>query len=279
MGCLQAEADTKIAEFGSRQEGKCAMSELVTRDWVGSVCILTMNDPEQMNLFSPALRNELISAFGTLGENPDCRAIILAGAGAHFSAGGDIKSFQESDVMSARARLRKGSGPLARLIVAGTKPVIAAVQGNCYGAGLSLVAASDYVVTERSAKFCAAFMRLGLIPDVGLLWSLPRRVGHGRAKLLMALASVVVGADATQMGLADEVVDAGQALNRAKEVAAQFAASPPVAMALLKSAMSEGLENALKAEIDFQPVLMTSDDHAEAKRAFFEKRPAAFLGR
>jgi len=255
------------------------MSEWVTRTWVGSVCVLTLNDPEQMNRFSPDLRNELISAFGALGEMPECRAIVLAGAGAHFSSGGDIKSFQETDVMSARARLRKGSGPLARLIAAGPKPVVAAVQGNCYGAGLSLAAASDYVVVDSSAKFCAAFIRLGLIPDNGLLWSLPRRVGHARAKRLMALAPVLDASQALQIGLADESVDAGQALSRATEVATKFAAGAPVAMALLKSAMSEGLEDVLRAEADLQPMLMTSDDHSEAKQAFFEKRPARYAGR
>lgn len=255
------------------------MNGLVTQDWVGSVCILTMNDADHMNLFSPALRNELISAFGSLGENADCRAIVLAGAGSHFSAGGDIRSFHESDVMSVRARIRKGSGPLARLIISGTKPVIAAVQGNCYGAGLSLVAGADYVVAERSAKFCAAFIRLGLLPDVGLLWSLPRRVGHGKAKQLMALASVFDGTEAAQMGLADEAVEPGQALDRAKEVATKFAAGPPAAMAFLKAAMSEGLEDVLRTEADIQPIMMVSEDHAEAKRAFFEKRQPTYRGR
>lgn len=255
------------------------MSELVTQHWVGSVCILTMNDAEHMNLFSPALRNELIAAFGALGENADCRAIVLAGAGKHFSAGGDIKSIQEAGVMSGRARLRKGSGPLTRLMVAGAKPIIAAVQGNCYGAGLSLAAASDYVVGETGTQFCAAFMRIGIIPDIGLLWSLPRRVGHGRAKKLMALATVVDGAEALQMGLMDEIVDPGQALDRATDVAAKFAAGPPMAMALLKAAMSEGLEDALRVEADYQPLLMMTEDHAEAKRAFFEKRRPVFQGR
>jgi 2-(1,2-epoxy-1,2-dihydrophenyl)acetyl-CoA isomerase len=238
-----------------------------------------MNDAKHMNLFSPALRNELIAAFGALGEDPDCRAIVLAGAGEHFSAGGDIKSLQEADVMSGRARLRKGSGPLARLMVTGPKPIIAAVQGNCYGAGLSLAAACDYVVAETGTKFCAAFMRLAIIPDVGLLWSLPRRIGHGRAKKLMALATVIDGAEALQAGLADEIVDPGRALERARDVAAKFAAGPPMAMALLKAAMSEGLEDALRLEADYQPLLMTTEDHAEAKRAFFEKRRPLFQGK
>jgi enoyl-CoA hydratase/carnithine racemase len=255
------------------------MAELVTQEWDGHVCVLTMNDAEHMNLFSPSLRNELVSAFTSLGTNPDCRAIVLAGAGKHFSAGGDIKSFEESDAVSVRNRILKGSGPLARLIIAGAKPVITAVQGNCYGAGMSMVAASDFVVTERSAKFCAAFVRLGLIPDVGLLWTLPRRVGHGRAKLLMALATVMDGAEAALTGLADELVEDGDALARAKQIAAKFAAGAPLAMALLKTAMAEGLEAVLKSEVELQPLVMTSEDHGEAKRAFFQKRKPVFQGR
>jgi len=95
----------------------------------------------------------------------------------------------------------------------------------------------------------------------------------------MALATVFDGVEALQIGLADEVVDPGQALQRAKEVAAKFAAGPPMAMALLKAAMSEGLEDALRIEADYQPLLMTTEDHAEAKRAFFEKRAPVFQGR
>ena len=237
-----------------------------------------MNDAEHMNLFSPAMRDALIGGLEKLSDDPKCRAIVLTGAGDHFSAGGDIKSFNEADAMSGRARLKRGSGPLARLLAAGPKPVIAAVKGNCYGAGLSMAAACDYVIAERSAKFCAAFIRMGFIPDVGLLWSLPRRVGHGKAKQLMALATVLDAQAAAQAGLADEIVEAADLHQRAQDMASRFASAPPLTMALLRSAMADGLEEVLRTEIDYQPVLMTTEDHAEAKRAFFEKRKPQFRG-
>jgi 2-(1,2-epoxy-1,2-dihydrophenyl)acetyl-CoA isomerase len=254
------------------------MSELVLVARDGMIATVTLNDPTHLNLFSPAMRDGLIDAFRQLNDDPDCRAIVLAAAGKDFSAGGDMKSMTEKSAMQMRARLAKGSSVLARLLVAGNKPVIAAVEGNAYGAGLSLAAAAEYVVAARTAKFCAAFLRIGLIPDVGLLWTLPRRVGRGRAMKLMALARPVDASEAERIGLVDELTEPGSALEAAKKVARDFAEMPPVATSLLKWAMSRGLEDVLRQEIDLQPVSFVSNDHAEAKAAFFEKRRPSFRG-
>ena len=248
------------------------------RDRTGPVFTLTMNDPDRLNVLSPALRDALITALSELGDDPDCRAIVLTGAGKHFSAGGDIRSFQETTILSLRARLERGSGPLVRLIAAGRKPVIAAIEGNCYGAGVSLAAACDFAVAARDAHLCIAFAKLGFIPDIGLLWSLPRRVGMGKAKELSALATVIDGAEAERVRLVDAISEPGAALEQAKAVAARFAQTPPITMALLKAAFAEGLEAVLKVELDYQPVLAMSEDHAEAKKAFFEKRAPIFRG-
>ncbi len=250
---------------------------LVERD--GHIVTLTFNDPHKLNVFSPQLRDELADALTELNDDPTCRAIVLTGAGGLFTAGGDIRSFKETTPLEMRARLEKGSSRLMRLIVAGRKPIVAAVEGTCYGAGISLAAACDYFVVASDSRLCCAFMRLGFLPDLGAMWSLPRRVGLGKAKELIALAPEFSGRDAFDMRLADRLVEPGRALAEAREVAERFARMPPVSMAILKSAFSEGLDAALQQEIDLQPVLVATEDHAEAKAAFFEKRSPVFKGR
>ncbi|MCL8383531.1 MULTISPECIES: enoyl-CoA hydratase/isomerase family protein [Xanthobacter] len=243
---------------------------LCTRE--GPLAILTLNEPKRMNVYSPQLRDQLLGRLRDLNDDDTCRAIVLTGAGGHFSAGGDIASFNERDALAMRSRMERTSMQLVRLLIAGRKPVITAVEGNCYGAGLSLMSASDYAVAARDAKLCCAFIRMGFIPDLGTLWSLPRRVGLGKAKELTALASVLDGAEAGRIGLVDEVVEPGAALAAAKAVALRFAKASPPAMAMLKEAFSEGLEAALRQEIAFQPMLAMSEEHAEAKRRFLEAR-------
>ena len=272
-------ASTEADCMARRCRREAFVTELVTQAREGPVVTLTMNRPEKMNLFSPPMRDALIANFNQLGDDPTCRAIVLTGAGQHFSAGGDVRSFTETTFLSARARLERGSGPLARLIAAGRKPVVTAIEGNCYGAGLSMAAASDFAVAASDAKLCAAFVKLGFIPDVGLLWSLPRRVGLGKAKELAALATVIDGEEAARIRLVDAVVEPGEALAKALEMAWRFAEAPPVTMALLKAAFAQdGLESVLKAELDYQPALITTADHAEAKSAFLERRKPVFTG-
>ncbi len=250
---------------------------LVERD--GVIVTLTLNDPGNLNIFSPQLRDELADALTKLNDDPDCRAIVLTGAGGVFTAGGDIRSFTETTPLEMRARLEKGSSRLMRLIVSGRKPIVAAVEGTCYGAGISLAAACDYFVVAADSRLCCAFMRLGFLPDLAAMWSLPRRVGLGKAKELIALAPEFSGRDAFEMRLADQLTAPGQALAEARKVAERFARMPPVSMAILKSAFSDGLEAALKQEIDLQPILAATEDHAEAKAAFLEKRSPVFKGR
>lgn len=238
----------------------------------GAIAILTLNEPKRMNVYSPQLRDQLLARLRELNDDDSCRAIVLTGAGGNFSAGGDIASFNERDALAMRARMERTSMQLVRLLIAGRKPVITAVEGNCYGAGLSLVAGSDFAVAARDANLCCAFIRMGFIPDLGTLWSLPRRVGLGKAKELTALATVLDGAEAARIGLVDEVVAPGAALAAAKAAALRFAKASPPAMAMLKEAFSQGLEDALRQEIAMQPMLAMSEEHEQAKRRFLEAR-------
>lgn len=245
----------------------------------GNIVTVTLNRPDRLNAMNIEMRDHLTRTFTELNGDPECRAIVLTAAGPHFSAGADLKQFNEDTVNACRQRLKLGGGMAIRAMVGGSKPVIAAVEGNAYGAGLALTAASDFVVASPETKFCCAFTRVGFIPDMGLLWTLPQRVGVARAKYLIALAKPFDGKQALDYGLVDQLAPAGETLKMAESVAAEFATTPPLAFELTKSVMAEGLEAVLRAEINLQPYLMLSEDHREGKRAFFEKRKPEFTGR
>jgi 2-(1,2-epoxy-1,2-dihydrophenyl)acetyl-CoA isomerase len=243
------------------------------------IATLTLRTEGKLNAFTTAMRDALTLRLRELNDDPDCRAIILTGADGNFSAGADLAGWAEKTVRECRVRLKRGGTPLIRELVAGAKPVIAAVEGYAYGAGLALACACDYLVAAEGAKFCCAFTRVGFIPDMGLMYTLPRRVGHTKAMQMIALADVMDAERALQLGLADEVVAKGGALERAKAVAGRYAEGPPLAFELVKSAMSRGLDVMLQAELDLQPMPWLSEDHEEGKRAFAEKRKPRFKGR
>jgi enoyl-CoA hydratase/carnithine racemase len=227
----------------------------VARD--GPVAIVTMAYPERRNAFSLRMRTGLLATFDELmHRDAACRAIVLTGAGGVFCAGGDISEMKERPITDAREVFDVPS-QLVRTIVNGPKPVVAAVEGVAYGAGLSLACASDHVVAAMNARFCAVFVRIGLLPDTGLLWTLARRVGAGKARELMMLASEVDGTEAHRLGIADRSAAPGEALATAIDVARTLAGLPAEAVALFKAAMATGdtPDDVARAEVDYQSVL------------------------
>jgi 2-(1,2-epoxy-1,2-dihydrophenyl)acetyl-CoA isomerase len=171
---------------------------------------------------------------------------------------------------------------LVRAIVNSEKPVVAAVEGYAFGAGLSLATASDVVVSAENAKFCAAFAKVGLVPDMGLFYTLAERVGISRAKRMIMLAEVIEAPRAEQLGIVDHLVPAGRALPEAIAIAKQYVDVAPLPLALTKAVYAKGcatLEEALLAEVDYQSMLFLTQDHLEAAQAFREKRRPSFQGR
>jgi enoyl-CoA hydratase/carnithine racemase len=247
----------------------------------GAVAVLTLNFPARRNAYCLQMRTQLRERLEQLHGDAGVRAIVLTGAEGHFCSGGDVTEMQERTLLENRERWNLVTA-LIRLMALGPKPIVAAVEGSAMGAGLSLAALSDYVVAARDAKFGAAFVKVGLMPDMGALWSLRQRVGPAKAREILALARTFDGGESGRIGLANEVVDTGAALARAIAVAQEYAALPPVATALLKSALAQGsdtLDEAIRTEVEFQAVAMSSHDHAEAVRAFAEKRAPKFEGR
>lgn len=244
------------------------------------IVTLTLNDPERKNAIAPHLRDGLIAKLTELMADRDCRAIILTGAGDAFSAGGDLSTLGVRDAGATRRRLA-ALHALVRLLAAGPKPVVASVNGDAFGAGMSLALASDYIVCSDKARFGAAFSRVGLMADSGMLWSLTQRIGIGEAKRIILASRIVDGATAVSMGLADRAVPAAALHDEAHAIALEFAKAPPLAVALTKTHMNRALslDGVLAAELDGQTLLSLSDDFDEGRRAFLEKRRPNFTGR
>lgn len=250
----------------------------VTRE--GPVAIVTLNNPHRRNAMGRHMRQLLRDTIHRLMiDDPDSRAIVLTGAGEHFCAGADISEMTKRTILQSREILAE-SCAVVRDLLAGPKPVVAAVEGVAFGAGLSLAVAADYVVAASTARFCAAFLRVGLIPDTGILWTLPKRIGMARAREMLSLATEIDGNQAVAIDLANEGVEPGAARARAIEVALSLAALPPLGVALLKESLTTAttMEGALRAEIDYQPILRRSNDHQAACKAFMEKTEPVFTG-
>jgi 2-(1,2-epoxy-1,2-dihydrophenyl)acetyl-CoA isomerase len=254
------------------------MTDLILVERQGRIVTLTLNNPGKMNAFSQAMRDRLSEVLRELNAETDCRAIVLTGGGANFSAGADLSGFKESSVQECRVRLKRGGAVLMREMINGAKPLIAAIEGNAYGAGLALACACDHVVAARSAKFCCAFTRVGFLPDMGLMFSLPNRVGLTRAKQLIALAEVIDAERAERLGIVDDLADTGGALTAALALAERYADGPPMAFEAVKGVFARGLDAMIQAEIDLQPMLWLSNDHREGKQAFAERRRPKFTG-
>jgi 2-(1,2-epoxy-1,2-dihydrophenyl)acetyl-CoA isomerase len=260
------------------------MTDLVLSELRDHIGILTINNPSQRNALSVEMRLAIAHALREFFRDDDCRAIVLCGAGGNFCAGGDMKSAISNVQEPASVRTPRMLSMMhdnIRLIAEGRKPVIAAVDGHASGAGLSLAAACDYVVAGPTAKFCASFGRVGLVPDAGLLWSLPRKIGVVHARNMMLTAAVINREYALRVGLADMAANEGETLSIALEMAHNYMRVAPLAAAHIKELMSGeplSLEDAFAAELRIQPQLTGSADYMEARTAFGENRQPRFIG-
>lgn len=246
---------------------------LVSRD--GAIVTLTLNWPERRNALSVAMRHALADAFEEIEGDRSARVVIVTGTGEHFCAGGDLTGMEVASIAQGRERMRQAHR-LIRLMVNARVPIIAAVEGWCAGAGISLACAADHVVAGAEARFVASFGKVGLLPDLGLLHTLPARVGQARAREIMLFGETIEAARAHAIGLVDRLVEPGAALVAAHARAAILAAQAPLTLALTKAALAQGLDAALAREQDLQAALYLTPDHAEGKAAFLEKRPARF---
>ena len=243
----------------------------------GPVLVLTLDHPTRRNALSAPLREALGRSLEQAEGDAGIRAIVLTGAGGTFCSGGDLSNMNVATVTQGRERLR-GPHRMIRTMVAGSKPIVAAVEGWVAGAGLSLACACDTVVAAEDARFVAGFGKVGLMADLGLPHTLPLRVGHARARQILLYGEPLAAVEALRIGLADRLVPRGGSLDAALGLARTLAAQAPAAVALTKQLLAEGLDRALDHERHFQSLLFLTADHREGKAAFFGKRDPDFTG-
>ena len=260
------------------------MSEPILYEAVDGVARITLNRPDVLNAISP----ELITAYGEAiqraGSDETIRAVLVTGAGRGFCAGADLNS-------SGSPQRKMSSGQLLRTLyhpaIVGMrtmpKPVITAVNGVAAGAGMSIALAGDIVLAAQSASFLQAFSKIGLVPDAGSTWFLPRLVGDVRARALALLADKIPAEDAQQMGMVWKVYPDDQLAAEAQALAARLAKMPTKAYSLIKVALNASGDNSLadqlELEADSQDIASKTEDFREGVQAFLQKRQPDFKGR
>lgn len=246
----------------------------------GSTAVLTLDNPATRNSLTADLKDGLAAALAQVKADAAIRAVVLTGANGAFCAGGDLRGIQaarqmESDGMRARMH---GTHAIFRELLTLDRPVIAAVDGAAFGAGFSLALAADFVLVTPRARFCMVFMRMGLVPDCGATYTLPRVIGAQRARELFLSAREVGAQEALSLGIAMEQHEQPALLPRALALAGSFAGASPLAVSLVKRiGLDPGaLEAAFEAEANGQALCFQTTPHREAVRRFFDKQPLAF---
>jgi 2-(1,2-epoxy-1,2-dihydrophenyl)acetyl-CoA isomerase len=252
----------------------------VERD--GAVATIVLDRPDALNALTVSLKEALLVAFEEVAADDAVRAVVLTGAGRAFCAGQDLRERLEPDALPLADEIRARYNPLIRAMRALPKPIVGAINGVAAGAGASLAFACDIRIAAEAASFLLAFGRVGLIPDSGATWLLPRLVGAAKAAELALTTEALSAADAERYGLVAKVVPAAELLPVSAALAARLAAGAPVALALTKAALERSwaatLEEQLETEADLQGQAGATADHQEGIAAFLERRPPAFRG-
>ena len=247
--------------------------------------IVTLHRPQRLNAFTVAMHQVLAEAIADAERDASCRALLITGAGRAFSTGQDLNErvTASGDVVVPGEALEKYYNPLVLKLRALPFPVIAAVNGIAAGASCNIALGCDIVLAARSASFLQPFARLGLIPDAGGTWLLPRLVGQARARGLALLAEPLSAEKAEEWGLIWKVVDDAALMSEAEKLCAHFATQPTYGLGLIKRALDAAEDNDLPAQLDLERKLQreagSHPDYAEGVKAFLGKRKPVFTGK
>ena len=254
-------------------------------DLTEGVATITLNRPDKLNAFNEAMHAELAQALDRIEADGRSGRVLLTGAGRAFCAGQDLGDRVMGDGAAPPDlgdTLDRLYNPLVRRLHRLERPVIAAVNGVAAGAGANLALACDLVLAARSARFIQAFCKLGLVPDSGGTYALPRLVGPARAMALALLGEPVPAEQAAAWGLIWRVVDDERLQDEATALARQLATQPTSGLGLIKRALNASAANTLDEQLDLERDLQReagrTEDYREGVRAFLEKRPAVFRG-
>ncbi len=248
------------------------------------VATITLNRPDTLNAFNDTMIRETTDAFKQCGKDPAVRCVVLTGAGRGFSSGQDLGDVQQrGEDFSIAEHLRRGYHRLILAMVRLEKPIVGAINGVAAGAGFGVALATDIRIASDKASFILAFSRVGLVPDSGTNWFLPRIIGQARAYELAITAERLSADQALAWGVVNRVVPHEELETTVQEYAARLAQGPSLAYGLTKRAMyrawEQTLEEALAYEAYLQETAARSHDYQEGVQAFLEKRPPRFQGR
>jgi 2-(1,2-epoxy-1,2-dihydrophenyl)acetyl-CoA isomerase len=258
----------------------------VTLDFDGSVAVLRLDHQEVMNAVSMDMLGGLAEALDVIDEKKaDVRCVVLTGAGRAFCTGANLqgRNQQKPGRSNAGASLEVGFHPFLRRIRRLHCPLVTAVNGPAAGAGMSFALLGDMILCARSAYFLQAFRRIGLVPDCGSTWMLPRLVGRARAIELSLMGERLPAEKALEWGLVNRVYDDAALMDEAMKLAHELANGPTIALSLIRKLYWDSPENSfeeqLNCEYESQRIAGSAEDFREGVTAFLEKRPAKFLGK
>lgn len=249
------------------------------------VAAITFNRPDVLNAFNRAMASEVRQALSAASADAEVRAVLITGAGRAFCAGQDLAEAmpKEGPAPDLGDIVARGYNPIVRTIRQLDKPVVCAVNGVAAGAGANLAFGCDFVIAASDASFIQSFSKIGLVPDTGGTFFLPRLVGLARATALMMLGDKVSAQDAVSMGLILRVAESGTLLEDATAFARQLATRPTRGLGLMKRALNasatNGLDEQLALEAQLQAEAGSTADYREGVKAFLEKRSPVFVGR
>jgi len=253
------------------------------------IATITLNVPDKLNALSRNMSMNLPLAVDEIAQDDEVRVVILTGAGRGFCSGADVSAMADSGGagsgagLSRYARLQVTGWPIADVFPKLTKPVIAAVNGPCVGAGLSLALSCDIRIASETARFGVAQVARALVPDYGLSFYLPNAIGMSSALELMFTAEIIDAAEALRLGIVSRVAPLDELMNAATEVATKIAKQAPVSVELSKKMVWRSLLDNLTRQLDLETYGLRlagqTEDHQEGIRAFLEKRPPDFKGK